>query len=117
MTSRSKGSLVRKFHTALTDRQLEIVKLALLDVRPNLGVAEQELAETLKAFSKPETPETRVEHIPALLNPGDHNPIGFGTIAGDKLFIQIDNASLVDGVARLAQIGDITEIYLSMGFK
>lgn len=107
----------KKFHTALTDRQQEIAQtaLALLDLR-NCDFAEQEIQETIDALAKPETPEPRVEHIPVFLNTGDTAPVGFGTIAGDRLFTQVDNALLVDGVARLIQVGDIKELYLGLGF-
>lgn len=107
----------KKIHTALTDRQQEIAQtaLALLDLR-NCDFTEQEIQETIDVFAKPKAPEPRVEHIPVLLNMGDTTPVGFGTIAGDRLFIQIDNALLVDGMARLTQVGDIKELYLGLGF-
>ena len=114
--------MAHKFYTALTERQREIVTiaLALLDVDEahESPITVSELEETLKLFKPdPNAPEPRVEHIPVLLNVDDQNPIGFGTIVGSKLFIQVDNEQVVAQVAHLARVGDIREIFLGLTFS
>lgn len=109
----------RKFHAALTEKQRKTVQaaLTLLEAGSDIEISEEEIAETLKAFSKPEGPEPRVEHIPVFPSHArESDIIGFGTIAGDTLFIQVSNVLLVNGVERLARIGDIVQLSLGLAF-
>lgn len=108
----------RKFHIALTERQREVVISALTVTDPDKvrRFTQEELIDALGEFTNV-LPESRVEHIPVLLNVDDQNPIGFGTIAGSKLFVQVDNEQVVTQVAHLARVGDIREIFLGLTFS
>lgn len=57
-----------------------------------------------------------IDHIPVLVNPGDPNPVGFGTIEDGKLTIVVQNELLVDMVEHLVRAEDIKELYLGLGF-
>lgn len=113
-----KELFTRMEHVSLTTRQREIAQMALglLDLDRDVDVTADEIQATLNAITPPEEPEPRVEHIPVLWSMGDMDPIGFGHIAGNTLFIQVKTETLVDAVAQLAKIGHIRELYLGLGF-
>lgn len=57
-----------------------------------------------------------LDYIPVLLNTGDQHPIGFGKIVDDELVITVRHEELVARIERLAQVGDIKELFLGFGF-
>lgn len=57
-----------------------------------------------------------IEHIPVLLNHGDLNPIGFGSIADGTLTIVVKTEPLVEVLEHLVRAENIKEIYLGFTF-
>lgn len=58
-----------------------------------------------------------LDHIPVFLKHGDETPIGFGFADEAHLVITIRNEELVSKIEHLAQVGDLKELYLGVGFR